>query len=149
MLEIKPYKDTQKQELFSFTKECFEQLNKQFEPNGRHKAYNDINTNFERFWCLTDNNKIKGTVAITKLNNQTAELKALYLDPNLRGQGWGYKLLNEAVTYAKQQGYKRIVLDSMTKYKQAQKLYQRYGFTPTDRYNDNPYADVFMEMRLG
>ena len=78
----------------------------------------------------------------------TAELKALYIDKSLRGLGWGYKLLNEAVSFARENDFSRVVLDSMSQYTDASRLYKRYGFTDTDRYNDNIYADVFMQMIL-
>ena len=49
---------------------------------------------FERFWCLVDEDKVKGTVSIARLDDITVELKALYLDSPLRGSRWGYKLLD-------------------------------------------------------
>ena len=39
----------------------------------------------------------------------------------------------------------RIVLDSMSEYAAALKLYEKYGFTHIERYNENQKADVFME----
>ena len=64
------------------------------------------------------------------------------------GLGWGYKLLNEAVSFARENDFSRVVLDSMSQYTDALRLYKRYGFTDADRYNDNIYADVFMQMIL-
>lgn len=148
MLNITVYNNELKKEVFRFTSECFAGLGKSFEPCGRHSFYNDIDEYFECFWCLVDEDKVKGTVAITRLDDNTAELKALYVDSSLRGSGWGYKLLDKAVSFARESGFSRVVLDSMSQYKDAARLYRRYGFTDTGRYNDNIYADVFMEMRL-
>ena len=61
----------------------------------------------------------------------------MYLDKGLRGQGIGRKLMDKAVSAAKELGYKSIVLDSMSKYKDARRLYERAGFKDTERYNDN------------
>ena len=36
----------------------------------------------------------------------------------------------------------------MAKYKDALRLYENFGFKATKRYNDNQYADVFMEKNL-
>ena len=119
-----------------------------FEPQGRHAFYKDIKDHFEGFWCLADGNAVSGTVAVAKLDDTTAELKALYVDKDLRGAGWGYKLLDTAVSFARDKGFARVVLDSMSKYEEAAKLYKRYGFTEISRYNVNEYADVFMELRL-
>jgi ribosomal protein S18 acetylase RimI-like enzyme len=57
-------------------------------------------------------------------------------------------MLDLAVNYCKDRGYKRIVLDSMSSYTDALRLYKRYGFNETERYNDNQKADVFMEYDL-
>lgn len=147
-MKIVVYSDDIKSEVFRFTSECFEELGKSFDLYGRHSFYNDIDKHFERFWCLIDEGKVKGTVAITKIDDITAELKALYIDKSLRGLGWGYKLLDEAVSFARENDFSRVVLDSMSQYTDASRLYKRYGFTNTDRYNDNIYADVFMQMIL-
>ena len=50
--------------------------------------------------------------------------------------------------HAREKGYRRIVLDSMSKYTSALKLYEKYGFTHIERYNGNQKADVFMEYRF-
>ena len=92
--------------------------------------------------------RVIGTVAVKKIDESTAELKALYLLSEYRRKGFGFQLLDKAVKFAKEQGYQRIVLDSMSKYADALRLYERYGFKTTERYNDNPYADVFMEYQF-
>ena len=148
MLGIIVYHDDLKSEVFRFTGDCFKELGKSFDPYGRHNFYHEIDSCFERFWCLADEDEVKGTVAIKKLNDTTAELKALYVDSSLRGQGWGYKLLDEAVSFARENGFSRVVLDTMSQYKDASRLYSRFGFTQIERYNDNPFADVFMQIVL-
>ena len=147
-LSIIAYNDQLKASVFEFTSKCFSELGKSFEPQGRHSFYNDIEGHFECFWCLVTSDGVMGTSAIAKLDDSTAELKALYVSSNLRGMGWGYRLLDAAVSYARAKGFSRVVLDSMSQYEDAAKLYRRYGFTDTERYNDNMYADVFMEMKL-
>ena len=56
--------------------------------------------------------------------------------------------MDEAVSFAYEKDFSKIVLDSMSQYKEASRLYRRYGFTDTDRYNNNVYADVFMQLIL-
>ena len=148
MEKIEIYNDSMKEAVFEFTDECFRSVGKEFEPAGRHSDYNDIRKKFDRFWCLLSDEKVLGTVAVKRLDETTSELKALYLSPELRGKGYGYKLLDLAVLFAKEKGYKKIVLDSMSKYTAALKLYEKYGFTHIARYNENPKADVFMEYIL-
>ena len=147
-IKLVPYNVKYKQGVFEFTDTCFEELGKKFEPSGRHSFYNDIDNTFEIFYCLTDNDKVIGTVALKKLDDYTVELKALYLDRAYRGKGLGKKLINKAIDDARFRGYKSIFLDSMSQYKDALSLYEKAGFKSTERYNDNPYADVFMRFDL-
>ena len=143
-----PYNESYKQKVFDFTDKCFEELGKKFEPDGRHDFYNNIGDNFVVFYCLFDQDKLIGTVALKKLDENTVELKAMYLDRSYRGKGLGRRLMNKIVDEAKRLGYKSIVLDSMSQYKDALRLYERTGFQNTERYNDNLYADVFMKLNL-
>lgn len=148
MEHLVKYSDQLKENVFSFTDICFRELGKAFEPEGRHSFYNDIDREFDSFWCLVSTDRVIGTVAIKKIDERTAELKALYLLSEFRGKGFGFLLLDKAVKFAKEESYQRIVLDSMSQYAEAIRLYERYGFRITERYNDNPYADVFMEYRF-
>ena len=143
-----PYNESYKQKVFDFTDKCFEELGKKFEPDGRHDFYNNIGDNFVVFYCLFDQDKLIGTVALKKLDENTVELKAMYLDRSYRGKGLGRRLMNKIVDEAKRLGYKSIVLDSMSQYKDALRLYESTGFQNTERYNDNLYADVFMKLDL-
>lgn len=143
-----PYNESYKQKVFDYTDKCFEELGKKFEPDGRHDFYNNIGDNFVVFYCLFDQNKLIGTVALKKLDENTVELKAMYLDRSYRGKGLGRRLMNKIVDEAKRLGYKSLVLDSMSQYKDALRLYERTGFQNTERYNENLYADVFMKLEL-
>ena len=146
--QIVLYNNSHKAGVFEFTDKCFKELGKPFEPEGRHSFYNNIESEFDQFWCLLSDGIVAGTAAIKRIDEATAELKAMYLSKSLRGHGYGYKMLDQAINYCKDKGYKRIVLDSMSSYTDALRLYRRYGFSETERYNDNQRADVFMEYRF-
>lgn len=145
---IVAYDDRYKEGVFAFTDRCFRELGKAFEPEGRHSFYNDIGNEFDSFWCLLSGVDVIGTVALRRLDGKTAELKSLYLLEGYRGHGLGYRLLDTAVTSARQAGYGRVVLDSMSGYAAALRLYGSYGFRRTERFNDNRHADVFMELKF-
>ncbi|WP_049962600.1 GNAT family N-acetyltransferase [Ruminococcus sp. HUN007] len=149
---IVPYREIYKQSVFEFTDICFEELDKTFEPAGRHSFYNDIEKSFEVFYCVVNeennDNKVLGTVGLKEINNDTVELKAFYLHKDLRGKGLGKRMLETVISKAGELGYRSIVLDSISKYKAAQRLYEKAGFVNTERYNDNQYADVFMKLEL-
>ena len=146
--KIVEYKTEYKKSVFAFTDKCFNELAKRFEPTGRHYFYNDIEKSFDIFLCLLSDNDVVGTVGLKKINDDTVELKALYLLKELRGQGLGSKLIKCVIDKAKELGYRSMVLDSKSQYKEALGLYKKMGFKETDRYNDNQYADVFMKLEL-
>ena len=147
-LRIIPYEEKYRQDVFDFTDACFRELGKAFEPDGRHSFYKEIENAFDSFWCLLADSDVIGTVALKKIDDARAELKALYLSKEFRGMGLGRRLMDTALSFAKEKGYGRLVLDSMAQYTQALKLYEKSGFTKTERYNDNEYADTFMEKIL-
>ena len=147
-IDLVVYDASYKQRVFDFTDRCFEELGKEFEPEGRHYFYNDIENAFEAFYCLVDEEKVIGTVALKKIDAYTVELKALYLDKAYRGQHLGTRLIKAAIDEANARGFKFMVLDSMSKYKEALRLYEKCGFRNTERFNDNVYADVFMKLEL-
>ena len=142
------YDKSFKQSIFDFTKECFDELGKKFEPNGRHRFYNDIENEFVAFYIGLKNDKVIGTVALKKFDYDIAELKSLYLRKEYRGNGYGKQLLDTVIKKAREEGFRYIVLDSMSKYKAALGLYEILGFVTIDKYNDNDYADIFMRLEL-
>ena len=58
-----------------------------------------------------------------------AELRKMYLRPELRGQGWGHRLMIQCIEGAGQAGYKQIYLETTSPMKAAQKLYLKHGFS--------------------
>ncbi len=80
------------------------------------------------FFVLLNGEKVVGTVAIKKINGNTAELKRMYLLKNYRGKGWGSKLLDKAIEFCKKEGFGQIGLDTNVKQVGAQKLYGKKGF---------------------
>ena len=146
--ELIDYREELKEAVFTFTDTCFKELRKAFEPSGRHDYYQDIPAQFDWFGCLMDEDRLIGTVGLKRLDESTVELKTMYLQREYRGRGLGYGMLSAALDKARKAGYRRMVLDSISSYHAALRLYERNGFRSTERYNNNVYADVFMEKEL-
>lgn len=103
---------------------------------------------FEKFWCLFDGEMIIGTVAVRRIGDKESELKALYLLEKYHGKGLGRLLLETALIYVAEKGYRTIFLDTISSSKKAVRLYKKVGFMTTDRYNNNENADVFMKLTI-
>lgn len=97
---------------------------------------------------MFDDDRIIGVAAVKELTETSCELKSLYLLERYHGQGLGKRLLNKAISYAKENGYKKMFLDSLSTSKKAIALYRKTGFLDTERYNQNERSDVFMVMEL-
>ncbi|MCR5816308.1 MAG: GNAT family N-acetyltransferase [Ruminococcus sp.] len=134
--------------LLLFLEKCLPESNRCLDISGRHSYYLNIAEHFDGFWCMFDSGMIIGTVAVSKLDSASCELKSLYLSAQYQGMGYGKKLLGYAIERAKKAGYKKMFLDSLSTSTKAISLYRRFGFVDTERYNSNVYSDVFMVLEL-
>jgi len=80
------------------------------------------------FWVVEDDGKILATVAVL-LHDDAGELKALYVHSSLRNQGWGRRLTELAIDYARNAAKPRMILWSDTRFKDAHRLYKKMGFS--------------------
>jgi putative acetyltransferase len=99
------------------------------------------------FLALLDGERVGGTGAIRRLDEQTCELKRMWFLPAYRGKGYGARMSEALFEFARSTGYKRVRLDTVPVLTAANRLYQRLGFYPIDRYNDGP-GTIFMEKLL-
>ena len=81
-----------------------------------------------------------GCGGIQRINVTTGEIKRMWIHADSRGIGLGRRLLDHLEYVAGQLGYTRVVLDTDATLKVAIALYERAGYDPIERYNDNPYA---------
>ena len=82
------------------------------------------------------------------LDEDTAEVKRMWVSPGHRGLGLGRQLLAHLEGEARRAGRRRIVLDTNASLTEAINLYRSYGYAPTDPYNANPYADRWFVKEL-
>lgn len=94
-------------------------------------SYYDASPKRQYFVALTDSGEVLGGDGIAEYDPEhgVAELQKLYLAKKAQGHHLSYKLLDAAVDFAKQAGYKTVYLETHHNLKTAVHLYQRYGFT--------------------
>jgi|SRR5581483_1500865 len=73
-----------------------------------------------------------GCGAIRVLDDTTAEVKRMYVEPELRGRGVGRRVLDELERNARELGVRRLVLETGVHQHAAIALYQHAGFTQCD-----------------
>jgi GNAT superfamily N-acetyltransferase len=86
--------------------------------------------------------------AVKRLDAQTAEVKRMYVVPDVRGRGIARALLAALEDAARTLGYRRARLDTGSQQAHALALYESAGYRPVADYNGNPYAAWWGEREL-
>ncbi|EJL70997.1 GNAT family N-acetyltransferase [Chryseobacterium populi] len=79
-------------------------------------------------------NKAVACGAFKPFSEDTVEIKRMYTDPESRGKGLASKSLSELEIWAKEQGYKRCILETGIKQPEAIALYEKQGYRKTPNY---------------
>ena len=95
-----------------------------------------------RLLCAALNHKIIGCVAYHKHNSERCEMKRLFVRADYRKYHAGSKLIEAIINFAREDGFKEIVLDTITPLQSAIRLYKKFGFVECEPYYHNPFADV-------
>jgi putative acetyltransferase len=94
--------------------------------------------------------RMAGCIGLRKLDEETCEMKRLFLRPEFRGKGLGRELVSAVLHEARMIGYTRMRLDTLPgKMDSAISLYRAIGFRDISPYYNNPVEGAtFMELDL-
>lgn len=81
-----------------------------------------------------------GCGAVRRLAETTAEVKRMYVEPDIRGRGVAKEILDHLEAAARALGAHRLVLETGIYQTEAVRLYRQAGFTAIDCFGE--YADV-------
>lgn len=96
------------------------------------------------------NNEPAGCIALLPLQETgLCEMKRLFVLPQYRKQHIGEELVTTILKFAAEEGFTKMVLDTLQRLQPAIKLYQQFGFTTTAAYYNNPISEVvYMEKQI-
>jgi DNA-binding MarR family transcriptional regulator/GNAT superfamily N-acetyltransferase len=83
----------------------------------------------ERAFVAASGEQIVGSVFLSKKSETIAKLRLLYVEPAMRSQGIGRRLVEACIDQARGIGYKRMTLWTNDVLVAARKIYQATGFT--------------------
>jgi DNA-binding MarR family transcriptional regulator/ribosomal protein S18 acetylase RimI-like enzyme len=100
------------------------------------------------FFVATSDGLPLGCVGLKGTGSDLAEIKRLWVAPSARGLGLGRRLIDAAESAAQKLTVKILRLDTNSALAEALQLYRSTGWTEIDRFNDDPYPDLFFEKHL-
>ena len=86
------------------------------------------NPKFERCWMAEKDREIVGSVFLVRKSKNVAQLRLLLVEPKARGIGLGARLVGECERFARQAGYRKIMLWTNSILHAARHIYEKAGY---------------------
>lgn len=113
-----------------------------------------VKQNKSTYFVIEEDNQVLGGGGIYPtegLPANTAELVKVYTLPEVRGKGYGKRLINTCLAFAKEVGYEQVYLESMDELSKAVGLYEKLGFEHLDApmgESGHSYCKIWMMKNL-
>jgi DNA-binding MarR family transcriptional regulator/GNAT superfamily N-acetyltransferase len=125
--------------------------NQQYGWNGDFEAliariYNEYHcapeTPPKSLWVAEQNGSVVGSIFAMPSEGlpRSAQLRMLYVEPEVRGQGIGRLLVDRCVSFARDSGYERMRLWTHSIQQAARKLYAAAGFTIVEEFTHHAFG---------
>lgn len=107
------------------------------------------NFNLEKdcMFILECDGNAAGCIAITHVEEEVAQLRYFFLEPELRGLGAGTSLLNMALIFCHEKKYKHVFLWTVSAQESARILYKKAGFKITETSENSDWGVPVVEER--
>jgi len=111
---------------------------------------NRFDSSRDGFWTLCKNDRVEGGIAIDGIKAMTegAHLRWFILSPEVRGRGFGNRLMDEAVSFCRQKGYRKIYLNTFEGLNPARHLYEKFGFKLVHQAEGTQWGTRVLEQRF-
>ena len=100
------------------------------------------------FFVAEEENKVVGTVGVKEDTKNEALIRRLFVNSEYRGRGHGAELLEKAVAFCRQNGYKKIYFRCTDRMASAMKLCQKKGFREIEKLDAGGFNIHKLELDL-
>lgn len=98
-------------------------------------------------WVAECDGRIAGFIGIVGVDEQTAQLRWLLIEPEFRGKGLGRRLIATALDFCRQNGFRRVFLWTYRELVTARHLYGSFGFTLSEQVPNDTWKKGLVEER--
>jgi GNAT superfamily N-acetyltransferase len=102
------------------------------------------------FWTLSKNDRVEGGIAIDgiKAMPEGAHLRWFILSQEMRGLGFGNRLMEEAISFCKKKDYNRVYLHTFEGLHPARHLYEKFGFKLIEQVEGTQWGTKVIEQKF-
>ena len=102
----------------------------------------------DSFIVIEDNGEIVGTVGVKEDTKETALLRRLFVDLKHRKKGYGTELLNKAIDFCREKGYKSVYFRCTDRMSDAMKLCVKKGFKEIEALEVSGFKIHNLELKI-
>lgn len=131
-------------------------LSEEFLMDQRAYPYSDLDSvstvyggEREGFFVGEEKGKVIGTVGVKEESKEVAILRRLFINSAYRGKGFGRLLMDRALAFCREKGYKEAIFHVSTNMKTAMALCKRRGFKEKERLELGGIDIVKLVLALG
>lgn len=114
---------------------------------GLYEFYKNYDPVRDSVWICEQKEKIVGFLLLMHRENNVAQLRYFYFEPEFRGLGLGNKLMQLFIDFAKKCNYRSAYLWTTDELVAAHHLYKKYGFTLTEEKPSTDFGKSLVEQR--
>lgn len=114
---------------------------------GLNEFYQQYDPEKDRVWICEDGSRIVGFVLLMHRDQNSAQLRYFYLEPDCRGIGLGKKLMQLYMDFLREKNYRSSYLWTTHELTTAASLYKRYGFVLSEEKKSTAFGKSLTEQR--
>ena len=101
----------------------------------------DPDPDWEAAWVAKLDGRRVGSVYCVRRSDEVAQLRLLFVDSEARGHGVGRLLVERCIDFARERGYARLMLSTVSPLESARRIYEAAGFRQTKEEPDPAFPE--------